>query len=185
METIRFPLVFLDIARIFCHELPGADYRGAAAERQSGGSRRRVRWCGKSDGFWAAWCGDDSFPGDDVVRGDVHGLRPGFGAESRSWPESGRFGDLQHDETGRYEARGDTGSDDSCSSNADSCNSGACNAAATTTAASSCFSAASEKVGLIRLRATGIAAKIVSITLVRQWRNWQTHQLEGLGGTIP
>jgi hypothetical protein len=109
MEADGFAMVFVDIAGIFCDELPCTDHRGAAAKRQGGGSCGRIWRSGESDGVRAAWRGDDSFASDYVVRDYVHGLRDGAGSARRSCGGNGRVGDLQHDK-----ARGNEAGDGSC-----------------------------------------------------------------------
>jgi hypothetical protein len=64
---------------VFCNELPGADHRGATAEREGRGSCGCFWWRWQPDGVWSAWSGNRSFASDDVVRGDVYGLCLGNG----------------------------------------------------------------------------------------------------------
>src|SRR5271156_5244177 len=79
------PLGRMAVDDVFCDQLHGADHRCAAAERQGGGFGGGVWRSGEPDGVWAARGGIDFVTGDDVVRGDVHGLRDGIGAESGPW----------------------------------------------------------------------------------------------------
>jgi hypothetical protein len=91
-------------------QLPGVDHCGPAAERQSSRSGGSVRWRGESDGIRSTRRGHRTVAGDDLVRGNVHGMRDGVGFALGSFSGTGQFGDLQHDQA-RLEARarGDSG----------------------------------------------------------------------------
>src|SRR5579859_6986275 len=177
---------------LFRAQLPRADHRGAAAERQSGGSCRRVWRRGQPDGFWAARRGDHSFTGDHVVRGDVHGLRAGDGGEGGS--RTGNSG-RQLDPREIFEACACQDDSDS-GSDTDARNAGSRGAAVFRTRAVAAgargsnqaviwFRAVVPPITFPRLAGFLWRGYNEVLTSVRSWRNWQTHQLEGLAVAIP
>src|ERR1700739_1665466 len=175
---------------LFRAELPCADHRGAAAKRQGGGSCRCVRRGGQPDGVWAARGSDDTFAGNHVVRGDVHGLRAGDGGKGRS--RTGNVG-RQFDSGEIFEARAgkdgtgsDTGASDAGSRSSPVFGARAISArtggAPQTVTYLRAVSAPSDVPRLAGYCWRGYNEVLTS---VRSWRNWQTHQLEGLAVAIP
>jgi hypothetical protein len=126
----RVPLGTRIANDVFRFELLSADYRGAAAERESGRPCGSVWWSGEPDGIWAARGGDGAVAGDDVVRGNVYDLRPGAGCAGGSRRGLGRvdFAEI-------FEAC--ACSDEDCAGHAGTEHATACGAAIDSTAAGS------------------------------------------------
>ncbi len=159
-----------------CDYLRAIDHRDHAAERGSGGPGGRIRRGRQPDGVWTAGRGDVSFQGYDLVRDhvhvDFHGADHASEFNSRVHRQLGVAAIFQDVEVSARDASG------SCFNAAGSsacCSSGPCSGSACSTVE---ISSGGEWIQA----ADFLAAhnKVVSTHLVRKWRNWQTHHLEGV-----
>ena len=139
--------------------------RHHAAERIGGGPCRRVRRRRQPDGLRTARRGDVSLSRDHLVRDCFHDDFAGPFREARSLGRSQHGLDSRADPTVRARA-----------------SQAVANAARE--AGCSCGARANTRAGS-GSKEIGASVTICLPSELRSWRNWQTHQLEGLAVAIP
>ena len=165
---IGWKLYFV-LVTLHVHGLPGAHCRDSAAKRRSGGLGGRVRRIGQPDGIRSAW------------RGDVSFCAPPRGARSMFM-----FTSMAADSDSGQPTT--AAADTPCWSRLKADEVGAGPIPRQPPAASFAGSTAgSDATAMRRARRIKVSKFRHQLfrSIVRSWRNWQTHQLEGLAVAIP